>query len=383
MSQAGRGPLHGTKVIELAGIGPAPYAASILAELGADVVRVDRHGGMELFPGDPRLDVLNRGKRSILIDLKKPGALEVLMRLVDDADVLLEGYRPGVTERLGIGPEDCWKRNPALVYGRMTGWGQHGPLAQSAGHDIDYIALTGVLHAIGAADGPPQIPLNVVGDYGGGSTFLVIGILAALLEERTSRRGQVVDAAIVDGVSHLLAGVHALMATGTWRDARGANMSDGGRPFYDVYETEDGRHMAVGAVEPKFWAELIRILDIDVDLSRQHDPDSWPETRTLLAKAFRARTQAEWAIIFDGTDACVAPVMSLREAAEHPHMKARGSIVVRDGVMQPGPAPRFSRTQAPTPTSPPRPGQHTRAVLQELRVDNVEALLDAGAVVQA
>ncbi|GLX02862.1 CaiB/BaiF CoA-transferase family protein [Microtetraspora sp. NBRC 16547] len=376
------GPLSGIRVLELAGIGPAPFAGMTLADLGAEVVRVDRPGGSGFFPGAEHLDLLNRGKKSVLLDLKQPQAVATVLDLAAQADVLIEGYRPGVAERLGLGPDDCQARNPRLVYGRMTGWGQDGPLARTAGHDIGYIALTGALHAIGEAGGPPRIPLNLVGDFGGGGNYLVIGVLAALREAERTGRGQVVDAAIVDGTAHLLAGTHMMLATGTWVDERGANLLDGGAPFYAVYETADGRHMAVGALEPKFYLELLKGLGLDDDPARQHDRALWPALRARIAAAFAARTQAEWSEIFAGSDACVAPVMSLREAAHHPHIKARGSIVEHDGLLQPAPAPRFSRTPTALGTPPPVPGRHTLEVLDDWGVRDAAALIESGAAVQ-
>lgn len=375
----GKGPLAGSRVIELAGLGPGPFAAMMLADLGAEVVRVDRAGVTNVFPGDPSQDVLNRGKKSVSLDLKRIDAVEAVLTLASRADILIEGYRPGVAERLGVGPEDCWNRNPALVYGRMTGWGQDGPLSPHAGHDIDYIALTGALHAIGEAGGPPQIPLNLVGDFGGGGTYLVIGVLAALQEARRSSQGQVVDAAIVDGASHLLSGTYGMLATGTWVDERGANLLDGAAPFYCVYETADHRYVAVGAIEPKFYSKLLERLGLDENPARQHDRNHWPRIRARLAETFAQRTLAEWSEVFEGSDACVAPVTSLREAAEHPHIRERGTLVERDGILQPAPAPRFSGTPAELGTLPPRPGEHTREVLTECGVVGVDELIDSGA----
>jgi alpha-methylacyl-CoA racemase len=382
MQQDARGPLAGTTVIELAGIGPGPFACMALADMGADVIRVERPTASDLPPAPPKVDVLNRGKRSIVLDLKRPEAVEILLALAARADVLVEGYRPGVAERLGVGPDAVWARNPALVYGRMTGWGQTGPLAATAGHDIGYIAITGALGAIGEAGGPPQIPLNLIGDFGGGSTYLVMGILAALLEAGRSGRGQVVDAAIVDGAAHLLAAIHTLLGSGRWVDRRGSNMLDGGTPYYAVYETSDGRHMAVGALEPKFYAELVRLLELDVNPADQHDRERWPGLRTALAEAFGARTQAEWTEVFDGTDACVAPVVGLREAAAHPHIADRGSIVEVDGVLQPGMAPRFSAHPVAAPPAAPVPGQHTKEVLAQAGLD-VDGLVASGVAIQA
>jgi alpha-methylacyl-CoA racemase len=377
------GPLSGIKVLELAGIGPGPFAGMMLADLGAEVVRVDRPGGSGFFPGAEHLDLLNRGKRSVLLDLKRPEAVETVLAMVAEADVLIEGYRPGVAERLGLGPESCHARNPRLVYGRMTGWGQDGPMAQLAGHDIDYIALTGALHAIGEAGRPPQIPLNLIGDFGGGGNYLVIGVLAALREADRTGGGQVVDAAIVDGTAHLLAGVHMMLAAAAWVDERGVNMLDGGAPFYSVYETADGRHMAVGALEPRFYAELLAKLGLDEDPGKQHDRAGWPALRERLAAAFVDKSQADWSAIFADSDACVAPVVSLHEAAHHPHIKARGSIVEQNGLLQPAPAPRFSGTPTALGTPPPVPGQHTLDVLRDWGVDDAAGLIESGAAVQA
>jgi alpha-methylacyl-CoA racemase len=356
------GPLSGCRVVELSGIGPGPFAGMILADLGAEVVRVDRPGE-GAPPGSERFDVLGRGKQSVVLDLKRPEAVAALLDLVAEADVLIEGYRPGVTERLGAGPAQCLARNPRLVYGRMTGWGQDGPMAAQAGHDIAYIALTGALHAIGEAGGPPQIPLNLLGDFGGGATYLVIGVLAALWAVRGGAPGQVVDAAIVDGTAHLLTMTHAMLAAGAWADERGVNRLDGGAPFYAVYATADGRHMAVGALEPKFYAQFIAGLGLAEDPARQYDRDGWPALRGRIAAAFAARTQAEWTAVFRGSDACVAPVLGLREAAQDPHLAARGTLVSRDGVLQPAPAPRFSATPAAPVAAPPARGQDDPAAI--------------------
>lgn len=369
------GPLAGLKVVELAGLGPGPFAAMLLADLGADVVRVDRPGGGGLIPAE--LDVLNRGRRSIAVDLKNPRGAEVVLRLVERADVLIEGFRPGVAERLGIGPAECHARNPGLIYGRMTGWGQEGPLAPRAGHDIAYIAITGVLHAIGRAGGPPQVPLNLIGDFGGGGMYLVVGILAALWERGRSGKGQVVDAAIVDGTAHLAAGIFGMLGTGLWRDERGVNMLDTGAPFYDVYATADGKYVAVGAIEATFYAELLARLG----LTHEEAPQDAPETGQRLAEAFAGKTRDEWAQIFADSDACVAPVLSMTEAARHPHMAARGTFVDCDGIVQPAPAPRFSRTPATLGAPPARAGAHSREVLAQWDVADAEALIAAGAVV--
>jgi alpha-methylacyl-CoA racemase len=337
----------------------------LLADHGADVVRIDRPGASTLFPGKPEQNLLNRGKRSVGLDLKDPEDFKRARALVAAADVVTEGFRPGVSDRLGLGPDDCLGLNPALVYARMTGWGQHGPLAQTAGHDINYIAVTGALHAIGEAGGPPRIPVNLLGDFGGGGTYLVIGILSALLEARSSGVGQVVDAAIVDGVAHLLAGTHARVASGTWTDERGVNLLDGGAPFYGVYETADKRHMAVGALEAPFYRALVEGLGISADLARQHDRDTWPAMQRDIARAFKAKSQAAWVEAFAGTDACVSPVRSLHEAVDDPQVAARGAVVVEDGVLQPGRAPRFSRHPAGRSSKAPRAGQHTEEVVRD------------------
>jgi alpha-methylacyl-CoA racemase len=361
------GPLSGCRVVELSGIGPGPFAGMILADLGAEVVRVDRprpdgpaNGS---GPRAEKFDVLGRGKKSVVLDLKRPEGVATVLDLVAGADALIEGYRPGVTERLGLGPADCLARNPRLVYGRMTGWGQEGPLASQAGHDIAYIAVTGALHAIGEEGGPPQIPLNLLGDFAGGSAYLVIGLLAALWATQSGAPGQVVDAAIVDGTTHLLAMTHGMLAAGGWSDERGVNLLDGGAPYYSVYATADGKHMAVGALEPKFYAEFIAGLGLDEDPARQHDRGGWAAIRRRIADAFATRTQAEWARVFDGTDACVAPVLGLREAADHPHMAARGALVSRDEVLQPAPAPRFSATPTEPVAAPPAHGQDDPAAI--------------------
>jgi alpha-methylacyl-CoA racemase len=340
------GPLTGLRVVELAGIGPGPHAAMILADLGADVVRVDRPSGvLELNdPGAP--DPMLRGRRRVAADLKQPGDRELVLRLVEQADVLIEGYRPGVTERLGVGPEDCRRRNARLVYARMTGWGQDGPLATAAGHDINYISLTGVLHAIGRAGERPVPPLNLVGDFGGGSMLLVIGVLAAVWEARTSGSGQVVDAAMIDGTSILAQMVWGMLPTGAWTQDRGQNLLDGAAPFYDVYACADGRCVAVGAIEPNFYAALLRGLGLDAaELPRQHDRSRWPELKARLTAVFATRPRDEWAEVFAGTDACVTPVLTFGEAAGNEHVVARGTLVEHGGLVQAAPAPRFSRTR--------------------------------------
>ncbi len=319
------GPLHGIKVVEIAGIGPGPHACMILADLGAEVIRIDRPGGHPLL-AHPQTDLLNRGRPSAALDLKNPAAAEVILRLVAQAEILVEGMRPGVAERLGFGPEDCHAVNPRLVYGRMTGWGQEGPLAHSAGHDMNYISIAGALHGLGQDPARPSFPSNLLGDFGGGSTYLVIGLLAALLEARGSGQGQVVDAAIVDGTAHLNTMASAMLAGGLLREQRAANLLDGGAPFYDLYETADGRHLSVGALEPQFFAELVRLLELPEDAPGQADLGRYDELRALIAERIASRTLAEWSKIFEGTDACAAPVLTLAEAAEHPHLVARGTF---------------------------------------------------------
>lgn len=360
----GHGPLTGVRVVELAGIGPGPFAAMLLADLGADVVRVDRPGGPGLAI-DPAYDVTNRNKRSVVVDLKAPDGPDRVLDLVARADVLVEGYRPGVAERLGVGPGDCHARNPRLVYGRMTGWGQDGPLAQRAGHDIAYIAPTGALGMIGRPDEPPAVPANLLGDYAGGSLYLVVGVLAALHHARASGTGQVVDAAIVDGTAHLATMIHGMLAAGGWQDRRGANLLDGGCPYYGTYETADGRYMAVGALEPQFYAEFLALLGVEDQDGARKDVGRWSGLREQVATRFKSRTRDEWTAVFDGSDACVAPVLSLREAPTHPHLAARGTFTDHGGITQPAPAPRFSATPTSVRTGPARPGADTADVARD------------------
>ncbi len=377
-----QGPLAGVRVVELAGIGPTPFAAMTLADMGADVVRIDRPGAGPLF-GPAEADLLNRGRRSVAVDLKHADGAATVLRLVERADVLIEGFRPGVAERLGLGPDECLRVNRRLVYGRMTGWGQEGPLAHAAGHDLGYIATTGVLHAIGRAGGPPQVPLNLLGDFGGGGMYLVTGVLAALLEARASGQGQVVDAAIVDGTAHLSTMIAGMRAWGGWSDERGTNVLDTGAPYYDVYETSDGRHMALAALEPQFYDEFVARFGVS-DLPDRHDPQQWSALRERIAQRFRERTQAEWTQVYDGTDACVAPVLTFDEAAKGPHLAARRTFVEHHGVVQPAPAPRFSRTPTALGTPPASAGgQDSRSALLDWGIGDVDALLDAGVVNQS
>lgn len=354
----------------------------LLSDLGADVVRVDRlqPSGLGLNL-QRRFDINGRGRRSVALDLKSPAARDAVLRLLDSADVLIEGFRPGVTESLGLGPADCHARNPRLVYGRMTGFGQTGPLAHAAGHDMNYVALTGALHAIGSAGGAPVPPLNLVGDYGGGALYLAFGIMAALFERQRSGRGQVVDAAMVDGAASLASIFFGLQAGGQWRAGRGENLLDGGAPFYSTYQTADGRWISLGPLEPKFFATLAAALGLDDRfVQRQYDRALWPQMREAITAAVAQRTRDEWTALLEGTDACFAPVLSFEEAPRHPHAVARQAFVELDGINQPAPAPRFDRTPAQHPKPPPEIGEHTQEVLAEagLSADEIQTLLNAG-----
>ncbi|MFC9358142.1 CaiB/BaiF CoA transferase family protein [Rhodococcus sp. NPDC057014] len=376
------GPLSGLTVVEIASLAPAPFGCMILADLGADVIRVERagDGGTGLMAPS---GVLDRGRRSIAVNLRTPEGLEAVLRLVDDADILVEGFRPGVAERLGIGPDDCLARNPALIYGRMTGWGQDGPLAPRAGHDINSIALAGALDPIGRAGERPVPPLNLLGDFGGGGLMLTMGILAALHERTRSGRGQVVDVSMVDGAALLTAFVHGMNAAGLWQDGRGQNVLDGAAAFYDTYACADGLHVAVGCVEPHFYGELLDVLGLSgEELPLQYDLDAAPELKARLAEMFATRPRDEWAALFADSDACVSPVLSPWEAHEHPHNTERETFVEVGGIRQPAPAPRFSRTPAPVPRPAPRPGQDTDAILARAGYDAaaIGKLRSAGAV---
>jgi alpha-methylacyl-CoA racemase len=378
------GPLAGITVVELAGLGPAPYCGMLLADMGAEVIRIDR--AQNVSGGDPERppgDLLARGRRSIGVDLKSPEGVEVVLALVETADALIEGFRPGVTERLGIGPDECLARNPRLVYGRMTGWGQDGPYASTAGHDINYIALAGALDPIGRAGGPPTPPLNLVGDFGGGGMMLAFGVACGIIEARTSGEGQVIDAAMVDGAASLMTMTHGFRAMGVWNDERGTNMLDTGAHFYDVYETADGRYVSIGSIEPQFYAELLRLTGLEgEELPWQLDRAHWPAMKERLADIFRSKTRDEWCALMEGTDVCFAPVLSIPEAVAHPHNVERGTFVEVAGVPQPGPAPRFVRTPADVPSPPAHPGQHTDDVLARagFDADRIAKLRASGAV---
>jgi alpha-methylacyl-CoA racemase len=374
------GPLAGVKVIEIAGIGPGPFCGMMLADMGADVLRIDR---ADAVGRNTRYDLLNRGKRSVAMDLKNPQAVETLLGLIASADIITEGFRPGVMERLGLGPEVCLQRNARLIYGRMTGFGQDGPMAKAAGHDINYIALAGVLHAIGRGGEKPVPPLNLVGDFGGGGMMLAFGVVCALLEARQSGKGQVVDAAMVDGAATLATFMYGGHKTGGWKDSRGSNVIDGGAHFYDTYETKDGKYVSVGSIEPQFYAELVRLAGLDTEVYRpQMDREQWPELTERIAAVFRSKTRDEWSAIMEGSDVCFAPVMGPFEAPGHPHNVARGTFIEIDGVTQPGPSPRYSRTQAEVRNPPPSPGQDTDKALADwgLSAGDVARLRAAGAV---
>lgn len=374
------GPLKGIRIIEIAGIGPGPFCAMMLADLGADIVRVDRK---DRAGTGSKYDVLNRGRRSIAVDLKNPKGVEIVLRLVEKADALIEGFRPGVMERLGLGPEACFARNPRLVFGRMTGWGQEGPLAPAAGHDINYIALSGVLHAIGRPGQTPVPPLNLVGDFGGGGMMLALGVVAAILEARTSGRGQIVDAAMTDGSAALMAAIWGLKARGLWTNDKGTNMLDGGAHFYDAYECADGKWISLGSIEPQFYALLLEKTGItDPAFQDQHDRAQWPELKRKIAAIIKSKTREQWCAIMEGSDVCFAPILNFDEAPQHPHNKARNTFIDLEGVTQPAPAPRFSRTQCQIQGPPPVAGAHTAAVLAEAgySASDIESFRQFGAI---
>jgi len=376
------GPLAGIKIVELAGIGPGPMCAMLLADLGATVLRIDRPEPSDLGIERPlRYDLLLRGRRSLALDLKRPEGKALALRLVERADALIEGFRPGVTERLGLGPDDCLARNPRLVYGRVTGWGQEGPLAHAAGHDINYIALAGALHAFGRHGQPPTPPLNLLGDFAGGALYLALGLVCGILEARRSGEGQVVDAAMVDGTASLMTAFHGMVAAGLGRHERGTNFNDTGAHFYEAYECADGRWISVAAIEGKFYAELLRRLDIDpATMPPQMDRERWPEAKTRLAALFKTRTREEWCSLLEGTDACFAPVLTTDEAPLHPHLAARGTYVEIDGIVQPAPAPRFSRSNLdlPIPPQPNGPDEAEAALAGWLEPVEIKALRAAG-----
>ena len=369
------GPLKGIRVIEMVGLGPCPFAAMMLADMGAEVIRIDRKakpGADNPFPMlGTEFDVMARGRRSLALDLKQPEARAVLLDPVSQADVLIEGFRPGVMERLGLGPDVCHERNPALVYGRITGWGQTGPLSQAAGHDLNYVALSGMLHPMGRPDSPPTPPLNLVGDFGGGAMMVAFGVVCALLEARQSGKGQVVDAAMVDGSALLGAMIYGFKAFGAWSDQRGANMLDGGAHFYDTYACADGKFISVGAIEPQFYALLLKLADIhDPEFYAQMDVSSWPSLKKKLAAVFLTKSRKEWCDLMEGTDVCFAPVLEMSEAPLHPHNLARDNFFNLAGVVQPAPAPRFSRTNTKVTQPAASPGQHSDAILRDWGIDD-------------
>ena len=361
------GPLEGVKIVELAGIGPGPFCCMLLADMGAEVIRVDRAANVGKGKGDEhRFDLRNRGRRNIAIDLKTPEGVVAVLRLIDQADAVIEGFRPGVMERLGLGPDLCLKRNPKLVYGRMTGWGQDGPIAHTAGHDINYIALSGVLSTIGEAGRPPVPPLNLVGDYGGGALYLAVGVLAGIIKARGNGQGQVIDCSMVEGSASLATMVFGALAAGAWNEARGQNRTDGGAHFYTTYETKDGEFVSIGSIEPQFYALLLKHTGVDpASLAPQADRARWPANKEIFAKVFKTRTRDEWAKIMQQTDICFAPVLKPSEALREPHNVARASFVEVDGIKQPAPAPRFLGTPTKVARRPARAGEHTREVLAD------------------
>lgn len=374
------GPLQGVKIIEIAGIGPGPFCAMMLADMGAEVIRVERAGAP--MAGNPK-DFLNRGRQSIAINLKTPEGVETVLRFCESADAVIEGFRPGVMERLGLGPDDVLSRNPKIIYGRMTGWGQDGPLAGAAGHDMNYISINGVLHSFGRAGGPPQPPCNAVGDFGGGGMLLAFGVVCGIFEAQRSGQGQVIDAAMVDGSALLMTMIYAMRSMGLWLDERGTNLLDTGAYFYDVYETKDGKYVSVGPIEPQFHTEMLKKLGIDpAEMPPQMSREHWHEAREQVATAIRQKTRDEWAALCEGSDACIAPILTIPEAFEHPHIRARGTFVELSGQRQPAPAPRFSRTKPEIRRAAPSLGEHTDEVLSQWGFDanEIAALRRCGAV---
>jgi alpha-methylacyl-CoA racemase len=381
------GPLEGVRIVELAGIGPGPFCAMLLSDMGAEVIRVDRAANVGRDIGregeDPRFGLLQRGRRNIAVDLKNPAGVDAVLRLIDRADALVEGFRPGVMERLGLGPDLCLARNPKLVFGRMTGWGQDGPIAHTAGHDINYIALSGALYSIGEAGGPPVPPLNLVGDFGGGALYLAMGVLAGIISARATGKGQVIDCSMVEGSASLMMMMYGALAAGAWKEERGSNRTDGGAHYYHVYETKDGEHVAIGSIEPQFYALLLKHTGLEGEaLPDQTDRSAWPDMQRRLDRIFKTRTRAEWTAIMEQTDTCFAPVLRMSEAFEHPHNIHRESFVEIDGIKQPAPAPRFLGTPARVQCPPARVGEHTDEILRDwgFSAGEIASLHEIGAV---
>jgi len=377
------GPLAGVKIVELAGIGPGPFCCMLLADMGAEVVRVDRAGNVGQGGDAHRFNLLTRSRRNVAVDLKQPQGVDTVLRLIDQADALIEGFRPGVMERLGLGPDLCLKRNPKLVYGRMTGWGQDGPIAHTAGHDINYIALSGALYTIGQAGGPPVPPLNLVGDFGGGALYMAMGVLAGILNARGSGKGQVIDCSMVEGAASLATSVFGALAAGSWIEKRGHNRTDGGSHFYTVYETKDGEHISVGSIEPQFYALLLKHTGVDPSsIPPQQDREHWPKTKEIFTKVFKTKTRAEWTAIMQQTDICFGPVLRPSEALRDPHNVARQSFVKVDGIPQPAPAPRFLGTPTKVTRPPAKPGEHSKEVLRDwgFSAGEIDGLYKTGAV---
>ena len=374
------GPLKGLKIIEMAGIGPGPFCGMVLADLGAEIIRVDRASAIGT---GSKQEPSNRGKKSIAVDLKAKEGVEVVLKLIETADAIFEGFRPGVMERLGIGPEVCMARNDRIVFGRMTGWGQEGPLANAAGHDINYISLSGALAAIGRPGSPPVPPLNLIGDFGGGGMLLALGLVAALLESKESKKGQVVDAAMTDGSALLMTMIYSMQSSGMWKTTMGSNLLDGGSHFYDTYECKDGKFISIGSIEPQFYALLCQIAELDEKVfSKQMSRDLWPEQKEEIKKIFLKKTRDEWCELMEGTDVCFAPVLDMSEAPQHPHNKERKTFIDLEGVTQPAPAPRFSRTEPEVVSSPSIVGEHTNEVLSSIGLseEDISTLKTSGAV---